>query len=537
MLFKKSMMKLAYAKEEKAEQPKPTKRTVSDPKIDALTSAIESKRNELNEVLEEVGVAEGKRLDRAKKYAERRTKELQDKIKNGDYSRRKPKTFVYDKQLIEAKRILILQKTKFDIEFEKQEFKELGRGSKLLEYFYRAFGTFKGLKATADLSAMLRQGVLLGSRNPIEYKNATIDMHKFAFSDKKYKNWIAEVESSNDFVYMVEDGLSITDTSGDVLRSEERFVGSVISSIPGIGKITDGSERAYGGFLNSLRVSVYRKLVKKHDDMGFSRQTHPKLYKNIAKFVNNSTGRGEMTPDKRLAKLLNAFLFSPRMISGMIGIVGDMGRKDSTPYLRKQAATSLATFVGYQFAMKLLISQSYQLLVMPFTGEDEDDITQDINFVSTDFNKLKINNTRYDVSSGYGIGLRTLSRAVLNEKSKGIDYENESYDDIFYKSSLGEFGDFLMNKMSPLAAQLYKLKTKQHPTKFRGDIEDANALDYMQALFVPLTITELMEGFEKDTPKSKLAFDTLLTIYGVGVQTYGDEKKEEKKKTGGYGYR
>ena len=410
-------------KEKKAEQPKPTKRTVSDPKIDALASKIESKRNELNEVLELVGVAEAKRLDRAIKNVYRRIKELRDKIKNGDFSRRKPKLIVYNKKLIEAKRILNLEKIKFDILFEKQEFKELGTGSKILEYFYRASGTSKGFRATFDFSAMLRQGIILGSANPIEFKDATIDMHKFAFSNKKYRSWMTVVESSSDYIYMLEDGLSITDTSGDVLRSEERFVGSVISSIPVIGKITDASERAYGGFLNSLRVSVYRKLVLKHEAMGFTRQSHPKLFKNIAKFVNNSTGRGQLEVTKWVAKLLNFFLFSPRTITGMIGVARDMARKDSTPYLRLQAAKSLATFVGYQFAMKLLIITAYQLLVMPFTGEDEDDITQDFNPVSTDFNKLKIGNTRYDLSAGYGIAIRTLSRFYLNQKSKGIDYE------------------------------------------------------------------------------------------------------------------
>ena len=81
-----------------------------------------------------------------------------------------------------------LEKIKFDILFEKQEFKELGIGSKFLEYFYRASGTFKGFRATFDFSAMLRQGILLGSANPIEFKDATIDMHKFAFSNKKYQS-------------------------------------------------------------------------------------------------------------------------------------------------------------------------------------------------------------------------------------------------------------------------------------------------------------------------------------------------------------
>ena len=124
-------------------------------------------------------------------------------------------------------------------------------------------------------------------------------MHKFAFSSKNYKDFMAELEASDDYVNMIEDGVSITDTSGDVLRSEERFVGNIIQNIPLFGSITKGSERAYGGFLNVLRTSVYRKIVKAHEDMGITREKNPKAYKNIAKFVNNATGRGAMTSDKK----------------------------------------------------------------------------------------------------------------------------------------------------------------------------------------------------------------------------------------------
>ena len=102
---------------------------------------------------------------------------------------------------------------------------------KSLDKIFKLFGTFKGLKATFDLSAMLRQGAFLGAGNPKEFAKATVDMHKFVVSNKRYKTWMATIESSSDYVYMMEDGLSITDTSGDVLRSEERFVGNLISNI------------------------------------------------------------------------------------------------------------------------------------------------------------------------------------------------------------------------------------------------------------------------------------------------------------------
>lgn len=532
--------RLEYIKLNNSEQKKADKGTVTDPQIDVLTQEIEAKRDDLSDLLEDVGIAEAKRLDRAKKYTDRRINELRDKIKNGDFTKRKPKTYVYDRELIELKGKLLIEKTKFDIQFEKQELKEAGLSGKLIEGAYLLFGTIKGLKATADFSAMLRQGILLGSRNPVEYAKATVDMHKFAFSSKEYQNWRDVLESTDDFIYMMEDGLEITDTSGDVLRGEERFVGNLLATkimadglnVNVVGIVTKGSERAYGGFLNSLRVSVYRKIVAQHEAMGYTRQKNPKLFKNIAKFVNNATGRGSMTTDRRFAKVLNAIFFSPRMITGMVGVVRDMTRKDSTRYLRGQAATSLITFIGYQFIMKQLIISAYGLLVYPFLEDDDeekDDVfTADYNPVSTDFNKLTIGNTRYDLSSGWGIAARTLSRFVLNEKSSGIGAPNVDYSDLNNQTAFGEVGQFFENKMSPLASQLWKLKLGEHPTEFYGDIKDATTYDYMQALFIPITISELTDGVMEKTPKSKIFFDTVLNGYGVSVQNYDSSPKEKE---------
>ncbi len=519
-------VRLEYVKQEGKDKPKTKKKELSSTEIDNLNEEIKQKREELNDALEEVGAAEAKRLERMKSYSKKRIAELRDKIARKDFSKKTPRKVKYDKELIAIKKKLIEEKIKFDIAFEKQQYKEMGILGKIGDFLYKAFGTAKGLKATADLSAMLRQGILLGSANPKEFAEATAKMHKFAFSSEKYKEHMAELEASDDYINMVEDDkVSITDTSGDVLRSEERFVGNLIEKIPLFGSITKGSERAYGGFLNVLRAQVYRKLVKAHEDMGITRENNPKAYRNIGKFVNNATGRGAMTSDKRFAKLLNAVFFSPRMMTGMVGLIGDLGRSGSTPYLRKQAAKSLLTFVGYQTAMKYIIMSAAMLLL----GDDEDDFEMEMNPVHTDFNKLKKFDTRYDVSAGWGIAARTLARFILNEKSSGPDGEIKSFDELRNQNRYGEVGNFLFNKLSPLTRQIYNITEGNHPSKFMETNEDATAMDYIKALAVPLTITEMMEGIDKGKPSSELAFNTLLTIYGVGVQEYESTSSKPKK--------
>jgi hypothetical protein len=511
--------KLEYIKLNKSEQVKPTKREVSDPKINELDELIESAREELSEVLDEVGVAEEKRLARAKKYVERSINELERRIKEKDFAPRKIKKVKYDKELIELKRQQILDKTKYDIEFEKQEYKEMSLAEKSLDKTFKLFGTFKGLKATFDLSAMLRQGAFLGAGNPKEFAKATVDMHKFVVSNKSYKTWMATVESSNDFVYMMEDGLSITDTSGDVLRSEERFVGNLISNIPGIGKVTDASERAYGGFLNSLRISSYRKLVKQHEILGYTRGDNPKVFKRIAYYVNGATGRGDLGSDKNMAKIANIVFFSPRMMTGMFSVTKTLVNPNTTKALRKESFKSLAAFAGYQYLSKLVIQQAYQILVMPFTGEDEDIISTDYRGVSTDFNKLRIGETRYDVSAGYGIAIRTLTRLLAQKKADSKEYEAVKFDG-FTQGVGNESMKFLWNKTSPLARQIVNFHTEEHPNDIYKTIDDATVYDYFEALFIPLTLQELFKSIEDEVPVSKISFDTLLTVYGVGVQTY-----------------
>jgi hypothetical protein len=518
-------VKLASVILDGKELAKKEKRTVTDPKIDALTKQIEDIRGELNEALEQTGIAESKRLARGISYGKKRLAELNEKLRTGDFTKRKPKKYRYNKELTDIKKEIILAKTKWDIEFEKAEFKNLGYAEKTLEYFYKVFGTFKGLKATADLSAMLRQGVFLGSYNPKEYIKATVEMHKFAFNEKYYESRMAELELADDFIYLMEDGVAITDTSGDVLRSEERFVGNLLKKVPIIGTITQGSERAYSGFLNNLRVDVYRKIVKEYEIMGITREEHPKKYKNIAKFVNNATGRGALTPDKKIAKALNILFFSPRMITGMAGVFIDMVRSDSTPYLRKQAFASLVTFMGYQFAMKMIIASALRLIR---GNDDEDEVIMDMNPVSTDFNKVKKGGKRYDVSAGYGIATRTIARVFLAKKVSGNSDKEQDLRNAYGKTPFSEIPDFFINKLSPLASQIYKYHSGDHPTELGEKQEDATTMDYVTALTVPISVMDLIENVQEGNPEGEIFLDLMLNTYGISVQNYGGESKNNK---------
>ena len=172
--------------------------------------------------------------------------------------------------------------------------------------------------------------------------------------------------------------------------------------------------------------------------------------------------------------------------------------------------------MGYQFAMKMLISSALGLL-----GDDEEEeVTMDMNPVSTDFNKVRKGDKRYDVSAGYGIGLRTVARVVLNKTSKGIGEEDKSFNDIYGKSRYSEIFSFLENKMNPAASQIVKASTGKHPTKFKGKIEDATFMDYVNALFIPIGVVDFIDNIQEGNPEGEIFLDFMLNTYGIGVQKY-----------------
>ena len=84
-------VRLEYVKQERKDMPKSKKKELSNDEIERLNSEIKQKREELNDALEETGVAEAKRIERMKSYSKKRIAELRDKIARKDFSKKKSK--------------------------------------------------------------------------------------------------------------------------------------------------------------------------------------------------------------------------------------------------------------------------------------------------------------------------------------------------------------------------------------------------------------------------------------------------------------
>ena len=96
-----------------------------------------------------------------------------------------------------------------------------------------------------------------------------------------YDKKLADIKLSDDYVLMTEVGLSITDIDARLMAKEELFMSNLPKYIPIFKQAHAFSERAYSGFLNELRVNVFRDGVKELEKAGITFRENPKAYKEL----------------------------------------------------------------------------------------------------------------------------------------------------------------------------------------------------------------------------------------------------------------
>jgi hypothetical protein len=256
----------------------------------------------------------------------------------------------------------------------------------------------RAMKATVDLSAVFRQGMVLGTSHPKVALQAWKEMLASAKSEDSYKNWLYDIQHHPQYELMEKSGLYIARKDSPVLTArEEAFMSNIAEKVPGLGKsfelkelpvvgkyinkfsdrlgtlkpgkfrgidrekyisINTGavgaSERAYTQYLNSLRVGAFLDLAKNLHDAGFSYENNPKEFEDVAKIVNVFSGRGELAESLQgnAGQLLSLGLFSPRYWASRVQTLfspiafnmkeGRMLSKRSRMYAAKDLTLSLA---------------------------------------------------------------------------------------------------------------------------------------------------------------------------------------------------
>lgn len=360
----------------------------------------------------------------------------------------------------------------------------------------------RAVMATADLSAPLRQGIFLVGR-PKQWIPAFKNMFKYALNENAYKNLADDIKMRPNAKLYREANLAITDNSPVLGNREELFMSNLTEKIPVFGKIAGGSNRAYSGFLNKLRVDVFDDLVSKARQQGI--EVDGKVLQDIGSFVNAATGRGSLPKFiEKSAPALNAVFFSPRLMASRINLLNPAYYAKLDPFVRKEALKSLFTFGA---------TAGTVLGLAKLAGADVN-----VDPRNADFGKIKVGNTRYDVLGGFQqyirLAAQLISGQIVSSTTGKVITLGEGYKPLTRKDILLRFFE---NKTSPVASFAIAMATGTNSLgdKFNLPSEVINR-------FIPMVAQDVYDLVKEWGPAGALM--AIPGIFGAGSQTYGGQE-------------
>jgi hypothetical protein len=317
------------------------------------------------------------------------------------------------------------------------------------ELVLNTIGLPRAVMASSDISALLRQGAILGPRMPVqwlkmagrsirafwqpEYADAVrqsiknsgvirlqggevVDMYDFA---KKTNLFIASDAGQLGLTFREEEWMTSLaskwgwhlprDAAGRFSLNPAKWE-KVPFPVP-----LAQSERAYVVALDKLRMDYFsnevRRLVQRGMANGKPATMHN--FEQLALFVNNGTGRGKMPEFLRSSSpILNALFFAPRLVISRFAVVGDVARQTirGGPMRRvvwETLAADGAALAGGLFLINVALGAAGIDTEIDFQNpikKGSDDKWR----VNSDFMKVRIGDTHIDFLASMGPGQRLL---------------------------------------------------------------------------------------------------------------------------------
>jgi len=187
---------------------------------------------------------------------------------------------------------------------------------------------------------------------------------------------------------------------------------------------------------------------------------------------------------------------------------------------RTEAIKALATVAGFSTAAIL--------------GFKASGMNVEVDPRSSDFGKLKVGNTRYDLTFGQGQYVRVMAQALLGE--------TKSADGSIKKLNTGEWGsrsskdviaDFFAGKESPLFSLLSDFMAREDRDYNKLGIDwknlkgekNINSIARVVDMFRPLVAADALDAFAEGAGNTKDGLKKAFTVFGlaeigIGIQTY-----------------
>lgn len=295
---------------------------------------------------------------------------------------------------------------------------------------------------------------------------------------------------------------------------EEEFPTSLPEKIPALGRLFKASETAYEAGAMRLRVDLADKLYeiagKQEVDLKDKFEVG-----SVNQLVNSLTGRGDISyRGQKLGsewqEAINKAFFSIKNV------------KSNLDFLSMHIGQPISKFAKKQARQNLVSSISSVGVVLGIANVLWPDAVE-WDPRSSDFGKIKIGNTRFDITGGAGTFIVLLARGFGKTKSTTSGLVSEIGEGYGSDGQMDNLWSFIENKFSPVASILKNL--------WEGEDFVGEPVTLIGEIIKGITPIPLENAFEtmKDPESAPLLAAILADAFGLGTSTYGPKRSDAEK--------
>ena len=300
--------------------------------------------------------------------------------------------------------------------------------------------------------------------------------------------------------------------------AEEAYPTTLPEKIPLFGRFFKASQEAFTASAYYMRAELADELIRKRISQGID-MTDKENARSLGLLINSLTGRGDALIGKS-GQVVNTVFFSPKFFQSTLDTLTAHAFDSNVKAADKiEAVKNLAS----------IITSIGGILYLADTlkpGSVEWDPR------SSDFGKIRIGDTRFDITGGMGSFVTLLARIAGGSKSSATGLITKPTD--FGGSDVTTLiGKFTENKLSPFVGLLVDILKKED---FNGDPYTAQAFKddptevtwrIVKNTIIPIPYRNAEQNFTKFDTDTALAI-TVIDALGIGANTYSFKNNWDK---------
>lgn len=443
--------------------------------------------------------------------AQRRLEKMQARMRSGDFDPVKTDKEERIKSPAEIETLTELALTKQIVDRATYETKRRNRhiAVKIVDNAAQPLREVKAALASGDVSAVGRQGwaltvqdLMLPWRTP-QLARRLGRMFHAVVSEKFQQRIETMIQQDPSYAVLKKGGLEFTGIHDALTPQEEYFQSKWLEKIPGAGQIIKGSERGFVTYMNLLRLEHGKRMLRATDGS-------KEAIRQVARTVNVFSGRANVKPGtlKSLMHGSAPALWAPSLYVSRFQFLLGEPLYGGNRHTRLMVAKEYATTLGALASIYALVG-----LYRRMNDEDEPSVSWDTS--SPDYTKLRIGDTRIDITAGLAGTARLMLREGKAFKALSMDEKAED--------PLRVAEDFFEYKFAPGITVPYELATGRELATFR---KKPRPQDIGEALarVAPLSFRDTYDQLIKQGVPAAAAYG-VLSAFGFSIQDYPDKKK------------